>query len=267
MDIVRPASLDEALDAKAAMPEAHLLAGGTDFMVEVNFRHRRPSEVIGLRKVPELKAYGNGRIGAGVTWRTIEKGPQRSFAQAARTVGSPQIRAAGTVGGNLGTASPAGDGLPYLAALDAGVELASAARGTRVVQWDDFLVGVKRTSIEPDELITAAVLPAQLPVADEFAKIGVRNAMVIATVCVCVMRMPDGTWRIALGSVAPTTVRARNAEQLLSDTVGPSDSLLDEVAASVAAEISPITDHRSTEGYRRHAAGVLAKRLVARCAA
>lgn len=265
--MVHPATLAEALQARASMPDAHVLAGGTDFMVEVNFRHRRPEAVIGLRRVSELTEVGNGRIGAGVTWKTLEEGPFRSLAQAARTVGSPQIRAAGTIGGNLATASPAGDGLPWIAALDASIELASAARGTRVVQWDDFLVGVKRTSMEPDELITAVILPEVMPVADEFAKVGVRNAMVISTVCACVMRMPDNTWRIALGSVAPTTLRARQTEALLGSTASPSATLLDEIATAVADEVRPITDHRSTESYRRHASGVLARRLVERCAA
>ena len=249
------------------MPDAQVLAGGTDFMVEVNFRHRRPEAVIGLRRIPELAVLGGGRIGAGVTWKTLEEGPYRALAQAARTVGSPQIRAAGTIGGNLGTASPAGDGLPWIAALDAEIELASAARGARMVPWDEFLVGVKRTSMEPDELITAVVVPDVLPVAEEFAKVGVRNAMVISTVCACVARMPDNTWRIALGSVAPTTLRARIAEELLGSDGSPSAALLAEVASTVAAEVRPITDHRSTESYRRHASGVLVRRLVERCAA
>jgi CO/xanthine dehydrogenase FAD-binding subunit len=267
MEIVHAAGLEEALAARDAMPEAQVLAGGTDFMVEANFRHRKPEEVIALRRVDELKELGGGRIGAGVTWRTLEAGPYRALAQAARTVGSPQIRAAGTIGGNLGTASPAGDGLPWVAALDAGIELTSLTRGSRVVPWDEFLVGVKRTSLEPDELITAVVLPPTMPAAEEFAKVGVRNAMVISTVCASVARMPDATWRIALGSVAPTTMRARQAESLLSGAAAPTPELLDEVARTVAAEVRPITDHRSTEAYRRHAAGVVVKRLVERCAA
>jgi CO/xanthine dehydrogenase FAD-binding subunit len=189
------------------------------------------------------------------------------MAQAARTVGSPQIRSVGTLGGNLGTASPAGDGLPWLAALDAGIELASAARGRRTVPWDEFVVGVKATTLQPDEVITAAVLPETMPVREEFAKIGVRNAMVIATVSACVMRMPDDTWRIALGAVAPTPMRAYEAEALLAAAATPTDAVLDGVGRVVAAEVRPITDHRSTEAYRRHAAGVLVRRLVARCAA
>lgn len=267
MEIVRPTTLDEALAARAAVPGADLLAGGTDLMVEVNFHHREPEHVIALRRVREIAGWEGRRLGAGVTWARMERGPLRALAQLSRTVGSPQIRSVGTIGGNLGTASPAGDGLPYLAALDADVEVASAARGVRRLRWDEFLVGVKKTVLGPDEIITAAILPEVLPVAEEFAKIGVRNAMVISTVSACVMRMPDASWRIALGSVAPTPMRARRAEELLGATAAPTGALLDEVAAAVSREVRPITDHRSTEHYRRHASGVLVRRLVARCAA
>lgn len=248
------------------MPGADLLAGGTDLMVEVNFRHRVPEQVIALRRVAALQEWDGRRIGSGVTWSRMERGPHRALAQLARTVGSPQIRNAGTIGGNLGTASPAGDGLPYLAALDAEIELASAARGVRLVAWDEFIVGVKRTTIKKDEVITAVILPETMPAFDEFAKIGVRNAMVISTASACVLRMPDDTWRIALGSVATTPLRARRAEALLGSEIAPSDALLGEVASSVSEEVRPITDHRSTERYRRHASGVLVRRLVARCA-
>ena len=266
MEIVHPRSLDEAVAARAAMPTAHLLAGGTDFMVELNFRQRAPEAVIALRRVAELAEWDRYRLGAGVTWARMERGPRRALAQLARTVGSPQIRNAGTIGGNIGTASPAGDGLPYLAALDADIELVSRDRGVRRIRWDEFFVGVKQTSLGADEIVTAALLSDELPVREEFAKIGIRNAMVIATVSACVMLMEDGSWRIGLGSVGPTPLRARRAEALLGDTSRPGSTLLGEVAATVAAEVRPITDHRSTEAYRRHAAGVLVSRLVARCA-
>ncbi len=267
MEIVRPTTLDDALAARDALPGADLLAGGTDLMVEVNFHHREPEHVIALRRVSEIAGWEGRRIGAGVTWTRMEKGPLRALAQLSRTVGSPQIRNAGTIGGNIGTASPAGDGLPYLAALDAEIEVASAGRGVRRLRWDEFLVGVKQTALRPDEIIIAAILPEVMPVAEEFAKVGVRNAMVISTVSACVMRMPDSTWRIALGSVAPTVIRARRAEELLGTTAAPRGSLLAEVADAVAAEVRPITDHRATEAYRRHASGVLVRRLVGRCAA
>jgi CO/xanthine dehydrogenase FAD-binding subunit len=154
-----------------------------------------------------------------------------------------------------------------LAAIDAEIEVASKERGTRRLRWSDFFTGVKRNALEPDEVILAAVLPERVPENQEFAKIGQRSAMVISTVSACVVRDDDGSVRVALGSVAPTPVRARQAEALLADNPEPSESVLAEFARTVSAEVSPITDHRSTEPYRRHAAGVLARRLLERCLA
>ena len=267
MEITRPTSLVDALEARASDPGANLLAGGTDLMVEVNFGHARPEHVIALRRIGELADVSERRIGAGVTWARLEQSDHRALAQLARTVGSPQIRAAGTIGGNIGTSSPAGDGLPWLAAIDAEIEVASKERGSRRLPWSEFFTGVKRNALAPDEVIVAAVLPESVPENQEFAKIGQRSAMVISTVSACVVRDDDGSVRVALGSVAPTPVRARQAEALLADNPEPSESVLAEFARTVSAEVSPITDHRSTESYRRHAAGVLARRLLERCLA
>jgi len=264
VNIERPSGLEEGLEALAASPEATLLAGGTDLMVEINYHARRPEHVIALRRVKELKEWDGRRLGAGVTFRRIEQGPIRALAQLARTVGSPQIRAAGTIGGNLGTASPAGDSHPFLAACDAHIELQSR-RGTRTLRWDEFLVGVKRTSRQDDELITAVVLPEALPRRQEFAKVGVRSAMVIATVSACVMVDDEGQARVALGAVGPTVLRARRAEEMINSESEKSDAALAEFARLVSEEVKPITDHRSTEEYRRHAAGVLSRRLFERC--
>jgi CO/xanthine dehydrogenase FAD-binding subunit len=266
VDIERPTALHEAVAGLAAQPGATLLAGGTDVMVEVNYRTRRPHHVIALRRVEELKTWDERRIGAGVTFRRLENGPIRALAQLARTVGSPQIRAAGTIGGNLGTASPAGDSHPFLAACDAHVELQSK-RGTRTVRWDEFLVGVKRNSRHEDELITAVILPDDLPQRQEFAKVGVRSAMVISTVSACVMVDDGDDVRVALGAVGPTVLRARGAEDMINNERPRSEAALAEFARLVSAEVRPITDHRSTEEYRRHAAGVLSRRLLERCLA
>ena len=262
MEFVKAETIEAAVDALAAGAEP--LAGGTDLMVEINFGHRQPRSVVGIRELAELRVWEGNRIGAGVTWRQIEKEGPRALSQAARTVGSPQIRNAGTIGGNLGTASPAGDGHPFLAAVDARIELASREE-RRLVPWDDYFTGVKKTSRRDNELITAVVLPENLPARQEFAKIGVRDAMVIATVCCVVTRDDDGTTRVALGSVAPTPMRARRAEAMISAESDPGEAALEEFARLVSAEVSPITDHRSTAGYRRHAAGVLARRLLERC--
>jgi len=262
--VVRPHTLAEALDALDAMPDARPLAGGTDVMVELNLGHRSPQPMIALRRVEQLAEMKPGWIGSGVSWTRLERGPHQALAQAARTVGSPQIRNAGTLGGNLGTASPAGDGLPFLAALDAEIELTSRA-GTRRLGWDEFLVGVKKTARLPNELIMGVHLPQPAPPRQEFAKVGVRNAMVIAIVCACVVRYQDGATRVALGSVGPTPVRARRAEAMISSERNPSAAALAEFQRLVAEEVRPITDHRSTAEYRRHASGVLARRLLERC--
>ena len=243
-----------------------LLAGGTDVMVEVNFGHINPSHVISLRRIDELQQWNGRRIGAGVTYTRMERGPLPALAQLSRTVGSPQIRNAGTIGGNLGTGSPAGDSLPFLAALDAEVELRSI-KGTRTLQWDEFLTGVKRTAIGPGEIITAALLPDEIPERQAFGKIGVRNAMVISMVSACVFRTDDGGTRVALGAVGPTPIRARRAEEMISAEAEPSEAAFREFARLVAEEVRPITDHRGTEAYRRHASGVLARRLLERCLA
>jgi len=257
-----PTRLDDAL---AALSEgAQPLAGGTDLMVETNFGHIRPTHVVGLRRIDELAVWDNGRIGAGVTWRRLERAGPRALAQAARTVGSPQIRNAGTIGGNLGTASPAGDGHPFLVAVDASIELRSTS-AIREIGWREFFTGVKKTARADDELITAVHLPAELPERQEFAKIGVRNAMVIAMVCAVVTRRDDGTTTVGLGSVGPTPVRATRAEEMISSISRPMESDLDEFSRLVSDEVAPITDHRSTESYRRHAAGVLCRRLLERC--
>ena len=232
-------------------------------MVEINFGHSRPSEVVSLRRIEEIKELKGRRLGSGVSWRRIEEHGPRAFAQAARTVGSPQIRNAGTIGGNIATASPAGDGHPFLAAVDAQIELASID-GRRTVTWDEFFVGVKKTSMTDDELISAVVLPESLPERQEFGKVGVRNAMVISTVCAVVTRDGQQT-SVALGSVATTPMRARRAEEMISAVANPTDSDLAEFQRLVSEEVRPITDHRSTEEYRRHAAGVLARRLLERC--
>jgi CO/xanthine dehydrogenase FAD-binding subunit len=260
--MVHPASIEEAL---AVLTEgATPLAGGTDLMVEVNFGQRHPERVVGLRRLAEIQQWDGTRIGAGVTWRRIEKEGPVGLAEAARTVGSPQIRNAGTIGGNVGTASPAGDGHPFLAAVDASIELVSST-STRILSWSDFFVGVKKTDRRDDELIAAVHLPENLPERQAFGKIGVRNAMVIATVNCVVTRAEDGRTTVAMGSVAPTPIRVSKAETMISGIARPGAADLAEFQRLVSEEVRPITDHRSTEEYRRHGAGVLARRLLERC--
>lgn len=275
MTVLLPKSLSEATSLLAEHPDALLLAGGTDVMVEVNFNHRKPSDVIALRHVSELTEWTINResesvfIGAAVPYKAMETGPlaeaSPALAQAARTVGSPQIRAAGSLGGNLGTCSPAGDSLPVLSALDAVVHLCSV-RGTRDVSFHDFMTGPKRNSRANDEIILGVTIPV-MNGRQGYAKVGVRNAMVISVASAC-FALQEGTPRIALGSVGPTIIRCTQAEAFLASHLGGSSTVSDDVAKEfgriVSSESRPIDDHRSTAEYRRHAVGVLAQRLVHR---
>ena len=279
MTVAVPTTLDDAVRLLAERPDAMLLAGGTDAMVEINEGHRRPDGlVIALNRLGDLRSWRHDSarrtvtIGAGVTYTELMREPIASLvpalAEASRTVGSPQIRNAGTLGGNLGTCSPAGDGLPVLAALDARVRIVSAT-GERTSPVHDVMVGVKRTSLQPGELIVEIVLPV-LDGWQGYAKVGVRNAMVIAVASACLaVDTERRRVAIALGSVAPTVIRCADAEEQLAAAVdwsGPSvpAGALDEFARMVSAVSRPISDHRSTAEYRRHAVGVLGRRLARR---
>lgn len=281
MGVIAPLSLDDAVAALRDHPDALVLAGGTDLMVEVNAGHRTMTgdeTVVAVGRVAELCAWTHDpvartvRIGAGLTYGELQRAPLAdllpALAQAARTVGSPQIRAAATIGGNLATCSPAGDGLPVLAALDATVELTGPA-GTRTLPVLEFMAGVKRTLRQPGELITAVTVPV-LDGWQGYAKVGVRNAMVIAIAGACLaVDRPGGTVRLALGSVGPTVLRATEAEAYAAAHADVGDGrVTDDVVARfgqlAAAAARPIDDHRSSAAYRRRAIEVLAGRLLRR---
>src|ERR1700694_2411806 len=219
MEVLLPHSLDEALAIKAERPEAVPLNGGTDLMVDLNFGRVRPPAIVDLSRLSELATWrqetGDVFLVSGVTYATIvrEMPEFKPLVQASRSVGSPQIRNRGTVGGNLGTASPAGDALPVLAAYDADIVLRSRARGERSMPWNAFLTGPKKTAIAPDELIIGARW-RRLRGPGSFSKIGTRNAMVIAVAGLC-RAVEEGRRRVnvALGSVGPTILRATQAEE------------------------------------------------------
>jgi CO/xanthine dehydrogenase FAD-binding subunit len=284
MDFLRPASLAHALEARAERPGAVAIAGGTDVMVEINFGTRRPGALLDLTRVAQLaetsRDGGVLRVGAGVPYARIigELGRELpGLATAARTVGSPQIRNRGTVGGNLGSASPAGDMHPVLLACDAMVEAASV-RGTRLIPAATFFTGPKHSVLGPDELITAFLIaPAAGP--QQFAKIGTRNAMVIAVCSFAVSLWPAGrpartgeTVGTGIGSAGPVPLRAGAAEEFLSAELAAAGlwesraALPAAVAARfgelVAGAARPIDDVRGTAAYRRHALSVLARRTL-----
>jgi CO/xanthine dehydrogenase FAD-binding subunit len=264
---------------KAAHPDALPIAGGTDVMVEINFDRHRPSAFLDLTRVAELTEWGpqDGmlRVGAGVTYTRLigELGDRiPGLAMASRTVGSPQIRNRGTVGGNLGSASPAGDAHPALLASRAIVELASVG-GTRRVPAHEFFLGPKRNAMLSDELIAAFLIePAQGP--QQFSKVGTRNAMVIA-VCSFGLAIEPERRRVGtgIGSAAPTPVMAPEAESFIESVLGEGDlwetrmpvpqSALVRFGELVAAAARPIDDVRGTAAYRRRALAVMARRSFA----
>lgn len=277
--VLMPTSVDQATAGLAAHPEAMLLAGGTDAMVEINDGVRRPgTTVIATGRIGELRSWRHDAaaatvtIGAAITWTELMTPPLSelvpALAEAARTVGSPQIRNAGTLGGNLATCSPAGDGLPVLAALDATVTVASTD-GRRTMPVAEFMVGVKRTALRPGELIVEVTLPV-VAGWQGYAKVGVRNAMVIAIASACfVVDHPRRRVALALGSVGPTVLRCKDGERELSAAIDwdrPSVPLeaIGAFGRAAAATARPITDHRATAEYRTHAVDVLARRLVRR---
>ncbi len=276
-----PSTVEEVVEHLAADPGATVLSGGTDLMVEVNDGHRRPTgSVVVVNRVAELRSWrhdpvaGTVTIGAAVSYTEMLDGPLArlvpALAQAARTVGSPQIRNVGTLGGNLGTCSPAGDGLPVLSALDAVVDVASPS-GRHSIAVGDFMIGPKRTALHSGECIVSVTLPV-VDGWQGYAKVGVRNAMVIAVASCClVIDRAHRRVAVALGSVGPTILRCPDAEAHLAAAIDwgtfhatPPD--LERFEQLVAAASRPITDHRSTADYRRHAVGVLARRMAGRAA-
>jgi CO/xanthine dehydrogenase FAD-binding subunit len=263
VDVLSPRSLDEALRLKAEVPGAVPIEGGTDVMVELNFDRARPPALLNLNEVGELKGWsrenGTLRLGASLTYDEAMAAPLAeelpALAEASRTVGSPQIRNRGTIGGNLGTASPAGDALPPLAIEAAEVELASG-RGVRTMALTEFLVGPKKNALADDELITAVLLQPS-GARQTFMKIGPRNAMVIAVCSLALSADRErGELRASFGSAGPVA-------GLVTASLDEHESFPDRVADAA----SPIDDVRGTAEYRRHALRVLTARALDRCLA
>jgi len=263
VDVLTPRSLDEALQLKAEHPDALPIQGGTDVMVELNFDRSRPDALLNLNEVPELRGWlrenGTLRLGAGLTYSEAMHASfaddYRALAEASRTVGGPQIRNRGTLGGNLGTASPAGDALPPLLVLDAEVELASAS-GSRTLPLSEFIAGPKRNALASDELIVAVVVKLGGP-RQTFMKVGPRNAMVIAVVSLALaVDEEHGELRAVYGSAGPVP-------GVVTAPLDERESFADRVAEAA----SPIDDVRGTAEYRRHALRVLTARALERCLA
>ena len=280
MGVIIAKSVNEACAVLAENPATTVLAGGTDLMVQANRGAHSLESVLDLSRVPELKNWaleGSEMVlGAGISYTDLAD-PQiaalvPALTQAARTVGSPQIRNAGTLGGNLATASPAGDTIPVLVAMDAVLQLKSSTEN-REVAITEFITGVKTNALKPGEIIQSIKMPVfQGP--QEFLKVGTRNAMVISVVSLALVTDYLGRkLRVGVGSVSPVPFRATAAEEFIAQEFdwetnsALSEKVINKFSELVADSTKPIDDHRGTADYRKHAVGVLAKRALERVCA
>jgi CO/xanthine dehydrogenase FAD-binding subunit len=280
MGVIIAKSVNEACAVLAENPATTVLAGGTDLMVQANRGAHSLKSVLDLSRIPELKNWaleGSEMVlGAGISYTDLAD-PQiaalvPALTQAARTVGSPQIRNAGTLGGNLATASPAGDTIPVLVAMDAVLQLKSSTEN-REVAITEFITGVKTNALKPGEIIQSIKMPVfQGP--QEFLKVGTRNAMVISVVSLALVTDYLGRkLRVGVGSVSPVPFRATAAEEFIAQEFdwetnsALSEKVINKFSELVADSTKPIDDHRGTADYRKHAVGVLAKRALERVCA
>jgi aerobic carbon-monoxide dehydrogenase medium subunit len=274
-----PASIAEAVAlAERFGEEGRFLAGGTDLMIQMRRGRLAPRHVLSLRRVPGLDVIvvnGEVTLGSLVTHRVLERsrhfqGALRALVEGAEVIGGHQVRNVGTVGGNIVNASPAADVVPVLLALDAGVTCAGPG-GERMLLLADFLLGPGRTARKPGELLTAVHFGTLAPrTATAFLKAGRRRAMEISVACVAARLTLDADRRcsavaIALGAVAPTTIRVPEAEAaLVGRALTP--GALREAGRAAAAACQPIDDVRASARYRRVLVETLVPRALARCA-
>ncbi|MCB9849266.1 MAG: FAD binding domain-containing protein [Phycisphaerales bacterium] len=260
----QPVDIETALRLRGERPDATVVNGCTDVSVARNHGMLHPREVIDLSRIASLKTIehdgDNLLIGAGATFAQLGKCHLKALREAALSVAGPAIRNQGTIGGNLVTASPAGDGCVALLAMGGDVELASAARGSRWVDVRAFFLGYRKTELAGDELVTRVRVPYN-PVT-RWYKIGKRGAVNISLVCAAVARRTDGSFGLAYGCVGPIPLFAPKAERVLAR--GPlTDALIAEAADVVESEVAPIDDHRGSADYRRAMCRTLTTRLLA----
>lgn len=275
MRVLRPRTVQEALDAYARHKDALPLAGGTDFMVAWNTGSENGRRILDLGSITSWRRVrdrsGGLRLGALATHWQLQQDPRvvkrlPLLAEACTTIGGRQIQSRGTLGGNIANASPAGDTFPALAVYDAGVRLVSAS-GRRTVSFVDVFAGVKTTVLAPGELIESVDVEfPRKPARQMFRKVGTRAASAISkTVAAGLLwTRKDGAireLRFALGSMAPTVKRLRAAESFV---VGkkPTTEVVEEAAALLEADVSPIDDLRSTRLYRLEVSKNLLRRFL-----
>jgi len=253
---------------------ARVMAGGTDLLVQMKMERRQPSYIIALSRIPALRGIkrletGGLEIGATTSIRELYQSPVsrlQSLQEACNWFSTVQIMRMATLGGNLCNASPAADSAPPLLAFDARVLLKSKT-SERTMPLEHFFLAPGKTAMQPDELLTRIIIPAPLPnTGSAFIKIA-RVAADISQVCAAVRITRDGHTiqdaRIALGSVAPTPIRATIAER---DLIGEnfSEALAEKIGRQAAREISPISDVRATREYRQHIAAVIVRDALLR---
>jgi carbon-monoxide dehydrogenase medium subunit len=274
-DYLEPASVDEACAMLAEHAgAARVLAGGTDLLVQMKLERAEARFLIAVRRLAELRRITDEDgvvLGAGASIRSVARSPlvrsrYTALQEACDAFSTMQVMVMGTIGGNVCNASPAADTAPALLAFDGRARLRSR-QGERWVPLDAFFAGPGRTVLRSDELLDALHLaPLGAAAGSAFLKLG-RVAADIAKVAVAVRLDREGDrirdCRVALGAVAPTPMRSRDAEQVLRGQV-PTAALVKEAAGAAAQEIRPITDVRSTAAYRRHVASVLVRDAVAR---
>ena len=262
--LYQPTHLDEALRLKAQLGgQIEALAGGTDLIVAMTRGQWHPKNILDLTRIAGGSAIrrknGSYEILHGVTYTQLMRLPVKVLAQAASSIGGPQIRNRGTLAGNLGTASPAGDGSVALLALDAKLELTHADRGARTLPVRDYFLGYKHTELKPDELITRMTVPGDWTTA--WYKIGKRSSVNISVACAAVGRSPEGRYCVAFGAVGPYPLHAPKTEALLNGNE-LTHELIAAAAAAAKSEVAPITDHRASAAYRRAMCAVLLRRLL-----
>ena len=270
-----PRSLDDAFRILTSGPHRPV-AGGTDVLVQITGELGPPPDrVIDLWRLDELRGIGLSSttltLGALTTYTEIRRSALcrehvPALVEAAATIGAAQIQNRGTLGGNIANASPAGDSLPVLLALDARI-VVGGARGERGIGAEDFWVAYRRTALEPDELVLRVEIPLAGGREVRFRKVGTRRAQAISKVVMGLAWREHGRaggWsdvRVALGSVAATPIRAAATEQLLAGR-HPTPQTADLAAETLAGEIQPIDDVRSTADYRRVVAARVLHRMV-----
>ena len=256
----RPTSLGDCLDMIAAHPDTRIIAGGTDLVVESNLRGRRFERLISVEALPELRALRETddavEIGAALTLSELDsqwRAAPAIWHEWVPLFASPQIRNRATLGGNLTTASPIGDGAPLLLALDAQVRIASL-RGERTMPLRSFFLGYRQTALEPGELLVSIRVPRPFPTHARFYKVAKRRLDDISTVAACFAIDLDSAGRVeqarfAYGGVAPTPIRATDAEEVVLG-LHWNESAVHRAQDMLARTLKPISDHRGSAAYR-----------------